>query len=149
MQHIIASFMSNPALLVAAVAAVSALFTILGIVGNQYYNRRRSNREEETLEITAAKLKEDSEQEANDRLIKLIQREADKKVDVVKTEFELRSLRMQASYSKQLTQVRKALERKIAELVEDNRMYRCVFAPTCTERKTTLDDERPRAEYTD
>lgn len=102
------------------IAAVSAFFSIVGGVVATYLNRRKSN-------IEQAKADDD----ASDRLIRLIEKEADKRVEIVRTEFKLQIAEMQLEHAKQLTTVRQDFERQLKTLRLEHDKYRCEHALIC------------------
>lgn len=71
---------------------------------------------------------------ASDRLIRLIETEAEKKVQIVRTEFELKIAQMQLEHSKQLTAMREDFERQLKALSKEHDMYRCDHALECAWR---------------
>ena len=105
------------------IAAVSAFFTIVGGIFATAYNRRKSR-------IDQAK----ADSDASDRLIRLIEQEAEKKVEIVRTEFKLQIAEMQLEHAKQLTAMRQDFERQLKALRGEHDKYRCEHALTCAWR---------------
>lgn len=71
---------------------------------------------------------------ASDRLIRLIETEADKRVEVVRTEFKLQIAEMQLEHSKELAAVRAEFEKQVKALRKEHDAYRCEHAPVCSWR---------------
>lgn len=105
------------------IAAVSAFFSIVGGVIATYLNRRKSN-------IEQAKANDD----ASDRLIRLIEQEADKKVEVVRTEFKLVIAELKLQHAKELTAMRQDFENQLNALRGEHDKYRCEHAIVCSWR---------------
>jgi hypothetical protein len=105
------------------VGVVSALFTILGGLITASFNRRKSLIE-----------KKSADDAASDRLIRLIETEAEKKVEIVRTEFKLQIAEAQLEHSRQLTAMRTDFEKQLAALRKEHDTYRCEHALTCTWR---------------
>ena len=80
-----------------------------------------------------------AEQASSDRLIRLIETEADKRVEVVRTEFQLKIAEMELNHRDQLTSMRNEFEKELRSLKKEHDTYRCELAPVCTwrNRKTT------------
>jgi len=118
----------------AAAAAVSVLAAALGALGTQFYNRRRDSREKRVIK----REQQAADDVASERLIKLIEREADKRVAIVRAEFELiiaklklEQLQKDVAKAAELTAIRADFERQIAEIKQAGETYRCDVAPDC------------------
>lgn len=105
------------------VGAGTAFFTILGGFITTTFNRRKA-------QIDQGK----ADAEASDRLIRLIEQEADKRVEIVRTEFKLQIAEMQLEHAKQLTAMRQDFERQLKSLRGEHDKYRCEHALTCVWR---------------
>lgn len=105
------------------VTLIGAVFTALGITGTQFYNRIASRRSDKA-----------ADDEASDRLIALIEREADKRVAIVRAEFELAIANLKLEHAKELNLVRSDFTVQIAEIKQDAEAFRCDIAPTCKKR---------------
>lgn len=71
---------------------------------------------------------------AQERLLKLIEEEADKRVQIVRTEFELAIAMMRLDHANELTKMRADFERQIATVKADGERYRCDVAERCDGR---------------
>lgn len=133
------------ALLASALAGVSAA---LGVVGTQVFNwaRARSTSKKEATEMAVASKKADLDKEAaddaaSDRLIGLIGQEADKRVAIVRAEFELAIANLKLEHAKELNTVRADFEREIATVRQSAETYHCDVAPTCLHRVSASKQE--------
>lgn len=72
-----------------------------------------------------------AEAAASDRIIRLVEVEADKRVQVVRTEFELKIAQMELTHRDQLTAMRVDFEGQLAGLKAEHDRYRCELAPVC------------------
>lgn len=75
-----------------------------------------------------------AEQASSDRLIRLIETEADKRVEVVRTEFQLTIANMELKHQAELTAMRTDFEKQLKSLKKEHDTYRCELAPICTWR---------------
>ena len=80
--------------------------------------------------------KKSAEAAASDRIIRLIEQEAEKRVEVVRTEFELKIVQMELAHKQQLDDMRVSFERELNEL-RDARQLVCNVA-TCEGRIVTV-----------
>lgn len=85
-----------------------------------------------------------AEQASSDRLIRLIETEADKRVEVVRTEFQLTIANMELKHRDELTAMRSEFERQLATLKVQHDTYRCELAPVCSWRNKKLPPPSPR-----
>lgn len=79
-----------------------------------------------------------AEQASSDRLIRLIEEEADKRVEVVRTEFKLQIAEMQLEHQKQMNTMRQDFEKQLKALRKEHDTYRCELAPICTWRNAKV-----------
>lgn len=103
--------------------AFGAVCAALGVIGTQFYNR-----------LHAAKESQAADDAASERLIALIEREADKRVEIVRTEFKLKLAELKLEHQAELNAVRSDFEKEVRELRSENDTYRCDNAPSCKER---------------
>lgn len=103
---------------------VATSFTVLGIVGTLIYNRFKNKREDQA-----------ADDEASDRLIALITQEADKRVAIVRAEFELAIAELKLEHAKELNSVRADFQRQIAAVQENADAYRCDVVPCASRRR--------------
>lgn len=75
-----------------------------------------------------------AEQASSDRLIRLIETEADKRVEVVRTEFALTIANMELKHRDELTAMRTDFEKQLRSLKKEHDTYRCELAPICSWR---------------
>lgn len=74
----------------------------------------------------------------SDRIIRLVEVEADKRVEVVRTEFMLQIAQMQLEHQKQIADMRNDFEKQIKSLKKEHDTYRCELAPVCTWRNSKI-----------
>lgn len=98
------------AILIGIVASIAGA---LGVAGKSWLDKRASD---------AA---------ATDRIIRLVEVEAEKRVEVVRTEFKLQIAEMQLTHREQMDSLKADFERRIKTLKND---HACELAPTCTWR---------------
>lgn len=85
--------------------------------------------------------KKSAEAAASDRLIRLIETEADKRVAVVRTEFELKMANLQLAHRQELEALRATFERELQELRDSQKLV-CTVAG-CAGRIVTTSTRRP------
>lgn len=78
-----------------------------------------------------------SDAAASDRLIQLIEREADKRVEIVRTEFKLQIAEMQLEHRDQITKLKTDFNKQLGTLKREHDTYRCELAPVCSWRNRT------------
>lgn len=78
--------------------------------------------------------KRSSDAAASDRLIRLVEEEATKKVEVVRTEFALIIANMELKHRDELTAMRTDFEGQLKALRSEHDTYRCELAPVCSWR---------------
>lgn len=78
--------------------------------------------------------KRSADDAASDRIIRLIETEADKKVEVVRTEFALIIANMELKHRDELTAMRMDFEGQLKSLRSEHDTYRCELAPVCSWR---------------
>ena len=78
---------------------------------------------------------ETAEAAASDRIIRLIETEADKRVQVVRTEFELKIAEMQLAHKQEIEDLKELFERELQE-IRDSQHLAC-DVPGCTGRVVT------------
>ena len=103
-----------------------AVCAALGVIGTQFYNR-----------LHAAQESQAADDAASERLIALIEREADKRVEIVRTEFKLKLAELKLEHQAELTAVRSDFDKQVRELRSENDTYRCDNAPSCEQRLRT------------
>lgn len=91
--------------LTAALAIVGAVCTALGVLVSAGYTRRKGSIEQRSADDVA-----------QDRLIKLIEQEAEKRVQIVRLEFEAEIAKMRLAHARELAKVRVDFEAQLAEL---------------------------------
>lgn len=89
----------------AALAVVGALCTALGVFVSAAYTRRKGSIEQRSADDVA-----------QDRLIKLIEQEAEKRVQIVRLEFEAEIAKMRIAHARELAKVREDFEAQLAEV---------------------------------
>lgn len=75
--------------------------------------------------------KKSSDAAASDRIIRLVEVEADKRVEVVRTEFKLQIAEMQLEHGRQIEAMRNDFEKQVKTLRKEHDTYRCELAPVC------------------
>ncbi|NTW29452.1 MAG: hypothetical protein HGA39_08850 [Coriobacteriia bacterium] len=99
----------------------------------------------------AAVEKQAADDAASERLIRLVEREAEKKVSVVRLELEVQLKQQEVNHLKELEKMRaehrrerdsmrESLERQISDLRGELEEYRCFNAPTCETRRRKISD---------
>lgn len=68
---------------------------------------------------------------ASDRLIRLIETEAEKKVEIVRTEFKLQIAELQLQHQSEIAAMRTDFEAQLKKLSKEHDTYRCELAPIC------------------
>lgn len=84
--------------------------------------------------IKSAIDKRASDAQAQDRIIRLVEVEAEKQVQVVRTEFELSVAQMKLEHRNQIDAMRADFEKQIHTLKKEHSVYRCELAPVCSWR---------------
>lgn len=84
---------------------MTALAGVLGSLATSAYTRRKSSIESQAAEVAAS-----------DRIIRLIEQEAEKRVEVVRTEFQLKIAEMQLAHKNEIEDMRNQFERELDEL---------------------------------
>lgn len=105
------------------VGIVTAFSTLIGGLGATVFNRRKS--------LIDKKASDDA---ASDRIIVLVEKEAEKRVEVVRTEFALKIAEMELKHHSELTKVRTDFEAQLALLREEKDKFHCQHALTCVWR---------------
>ncbi len=75
-----------------------------------------------------------AEEASSDRLIRLIEAEAEKRVEIVRTEFKLQITEIQLEHRTQIDAMRSEFERELKSLKREHDTYRCELAPICAWR---------------
>lgn len=78
-----------------------------------------------------------SDAQASDRLIALIEREADKRVEIVRTEFKLQIAEMQLQHRDEIAKLKTDFNKQLGTLKREHDTYRCELAPVCSWRNKT------------
>ena len=78
-----------------------------------------------------------SDAQASDRLIALIEREADKRVEIVRTEFKLQIAEMQLQHRDEIAKLKSDFSKQLGALKREHDTYRCELAPVCSWRNKT------------
>lgn len=73
-----------------------------------------------------------------DRLIRLAEEEAEKRVSIVRTEFELKMAQSELTHRDEMKVLRDHLEGEIRTLRGDLTRYKCLLAPACTWRNGSV-----------
>jgi hypothetical protein len=92
-------------------AVIAAVFTALGVMGTQWYNHRTAKDAEDVADRHRAR----EDDALSDRINRLVQEEADKRIAVIKTDFELKIIRAEVRHQDQLTSMRLEFETKLKE----------------------------------
>lgn len=100
------------------ISVIAALFTALmgaaSIVAGITYNRLKSRIDAQSADDAAS-----------DRIIKLVEQEAEKRVQIVRIEFELKIAQMQAEHAQQIADLRKDYEHRLGVLqAEIEQLYK-------------------------
>ena len=74
--------------------------------------------------------------DASDRIIRLVEVEADKRVEIVRTEFKLQIAEMQLEHKSEIDAMRSEFEKQIATLKRERDTHRCELAGICSWRNT-------------
>lgn len=82
--------------------------------------------------------KRTSDAAASDRLIVLIEREADKRVGLVRTEFQLKLADLELAHRDEIALIRKDFENQIKKLKTEHDTHRCELAQVCSWRNSKL-----------
>lgn len=99
--------------------AIGIVATISGITGGvirSWLDRRKATTEQQ------------------DRIIRLVETEAEKRVEIVRTEFKLQIAEMQLEHRNQIDNMRNDFEKQIATLKKERDSHRCELAPICSWR---------------
>jgi F0F1-type ATP synthase membrane subunit b/b' len=105
------------------VGVLGTLFALLGGVVTTAYTNRKSKIE-----------KQSADDAASDRLLRLVEQESEKKIEIVRTEFRLIIADMELKHRDELTAMRLDFEAQLKTLRKDNDTYRCELAPVCSWR---------------
>lgn len=100
---------------------VGVFATTSGILGGllrNRYDQRKSNNEQQ------------------DRIIRLVETEAEKRVEIVRTEFRLQIAEIQLDHRNQIDAMRADFEKQIATLKKERDSHRCELAAVCSWRNT-------------
>lgn len=113
------------------IALASVVSAFLGMAGTLFYERRKNRRAQQA-----------QDDENSERLIGLIQREADKRVEIVRADFKVQLLEQSAKHAEELNAMRRDFEEQLAtrdkrieELASTVDAYGCDDAPACKIRK--------------
>lgn len=98
------------------VSIVGAVFALLGGLVKSYIDKRNSDAS------------------TQDRIIRLVEVEADKRVEIVRTEFKLQIAEMQLRHQKELTSMRNEFDRQLKAMKTEHDTFRCDHAPACAWR---------------
>lgn len=79
-----------------------------------------------------------AEAAASDRLLRLVETEAEKKVEVVRTEFKLQFAELQLSHQAELASMRADFDKQVKSLKREHDTYRCELAPVCSWRNKKI-----------
>jgi hypothetical protein len=72
-----------------------------------------------------------AEEASSDRLIRLIEAEAEKRVEIVRTEFKLQIAEISLAHRTELDAMRSEFEKEFRSLKKEHDTYRCELAPIC------------------
>lgn len=75
--------------------------------------------------------RKNAEAAASDRLIRLAEVEAEKRVEIVRTEFKLQIAEMQLQHRSEIDSMRADFEKELRSLKKEHDTYRCELAPIC------------------
>lgn len=75
--------------------------------------------------------------DASDRIIRLVETEADKRVEIVRTEFKLQIAEMQLEHRDEITKLKTDFNKQLSTLKREHDTYRCELAPKCSWRNKT------------
>lgn len=106
---------------------LATLSSVLGGLLGIKFNSRKSKIDQQA-----------AEDQASDRLIRLIETEADKKVEIVRTEFRLEIAELKLAHSSELSSMRQDFEKQLKRLRDERDTYRCDHALVCTWRAKAI-----------
>jgi len=112
------------------IAVASILSSILGVIGGQALAARSDTRRDKREKRVIKQQQQAADDVASDRLIKLIEREADKRVDIVRAEFALEIANLKLEHASELA----TLRAEIATVRRDAEVFRCDVAQGCAHR---------------
>ena len=75
--------------------------------------------------------KRSAETAVADRLIRLAEVEAEKRVEIVRTEFKLQIAELQLEHRTEIDKMRNEFEKSFRSLKKEHDTYRCELAPVC------------------
>lgn len=78
--------------------------------------------------------RKNAETAASDRLIRLAEVEAEKRVEIVRTEFKLQIAEMALQHRTEIDSMRADFEKELKSLKKEHDTYRCELAPICSWR---------------
>lgn len=80
---------------------------------------------------------------ASDRLIRLAEVEAEKRVEVVRTEFKLKLAELQLEHRTEIDAMRAEFDKQLKSLRKEHDTYRCELAPVCSWRNKKVAPPAP------
>ena len=95
-------------------ALIAAVFGAAGVIGTQWYNRARAK----AAVVADTGRREREDDLLSDLLNRLVQEEADKRISVIKMDFELKMTKAEVAHQKELTGMRKEFEGKLQKQAE-------------------------------
>lgn len=109
--------------IVLVVGGIAALSTALGAGVSAVYTKHKAK-----LERAVA------DDNASDRIIRLIEVEAEKKVEIVRTEFKLEIAQIKLQHAEEIKAMREEFESQLKSLRAEHDTFRCEHAPKCSWR---------------
>lgn len=100
------------------VSIVGALFALLGGMTKTWIDKRGADAS------------------AQDRIIRLVEVEAEKRVEVVRTEFKLQIAEMQLEHRNQIDAMRADFDKQLHALKREHNSTKCELAPICSWRNS-------------
>lgn len=86
-----------------------------------------------------------AEAASSDRLIRLVEAEAEKRVEIVRTEFKLQIAELQLEHRNEINKIKTDFEKQLKSLKTEHDTYRCELAPICSWRNKSVPPPAPVA----
>jgi uncharacterized membrane-anchored protein YhcB (DUF1043 family) len=84
-----------------------------------------------------------AEEASSDRLIRLVEAEAEKRVEIVRTEFKLQIAELTLAHRTEIDAMRSDFEKEFKSLKSEHDTYRCELAPVCGWRNKKIAPPAP------
>lgn len=108
------------------ISVALAIVTIIGSLATARHTIRKDRREQEIAHMATV----EADDRASDRIVKLAETEAEKRVAVVKTEMQLEINQLKLEYTQEIS----GLKDRLIDFGRERERYYCYAAPTCAER---------------